>query len=416
MTTGDHPSHEGEGRGDAPENGERPSEEAIRNRLIDRRQAYERAEQHRRLVNRMREQLRPGPVAGLPGRTIRLPLAVGRKTLRGLHERPIVAFVAAAALSAVILVPLSVASFEPFPGDLKKPTRLAAEANRVADPAPDQAPFAASNPGSPPPESRFDTAEAASPLNPAIQTSRPDSAKAERLNSGETAPSENAAPVQSASGSPQQQTTNPDLSPNDALRLATAPKSEEMVETLSGRQIIDPVAAALALRLPAEPAIADQGLDPVSTGSILPSAQTSNTPTVSAITTAEPMSEFVVLSPSILIATGDRRPAGSPDAAGPNPQPTDEAAVDNEGNSASFSAPDAPAANPEVTRVASTAGRANSAVKMRATPANDGAIVAILAQGEALTVLSCKGWCEVETAKGQKGFVYETFIDGGTTG
>ena len=48
-------------------------------------------------------------------------------------------------------------------------------------------------------------------------------------------------------------------------------------------------------------------------------------------------------------------------------------------------------------------------VNMRAKPDNRAPVVAILADGLSVKVLSCDYWCEVE-AGGKRGFVFKSFL------
>ena len=47
---------------------------------------------------------------------------------------------------------------------------------------------------------------------------------------------------------------------------------------------------------------------------------------------------------------------------------------------------------------------------MREKPENEATILAVLGRGEAVTVVSCEGWCEV-IANGTTGYVYSSFLD-----
>ncbi|SHF62766.1 SH3 domain-containing protein [Kaistia soli DSM 19436] len=55
------------------------------------------------------------------------------------------------------------------------------------------------------------------------------------------------------------------------------------------------------------------------------------------------------------------------------------------------------------------AGRIASGVKLRTNPDNGAPVIAVLGQGTAVQIVSCKGWCEV-VAGDKRGFVYQKFL------
>ena len=75
--------------------------------------------------------------------------------------------------------------------------------------------------------------------------------------------------------------------------------------------------------------------------------------------------------------------------------------------------PDGSVASNEVdeSSVGRDRGRATikTSVNMRAKPDNRARVVAILADGLSVKVLSCDYWCEVE-AGGKRGFVFKSFL------
>ena len=62
------------------------------------------------------------------------------------------------------------------------------------------------------------------------------------------------------------------------------------------------------------------------------------------------------------------------------------------------------------TKSAASTAIANANVNMREKPENEATILAVLGRGEAVTVVSCEGWCEV-IANGTTGYVYSSFLD-----
>ena len=62
-----------------------------------------------------------------------------------------------------------------------------------------------------------------------------------------------------------------------------------------------------------------------------------------------------------------------------------------------------------VRAVAGDRATVRSFVNMRAKPDNGAAVVAVLAQGLSVRVLSCDYWCEIE-AGGKRGYVYKKFV------
>lgn len=64
---------------------------------------------------------------------------------------------------------------------------------------------------------------------------------------------------------------------------------------------------------------------------------------------------------------------------------------------------------PGMPSAASTAV-ANANVNMREKPENEAVILAVLGKGDAVTIVSCDGWCEV-VANGTTGYVYGSFLD-----
>lgn len=418
----------------------RPSEEAIRNRLIDRRKAFDAAEADRRLMNRLRQRLlQRAPGRSRPGRP--LPgIGLGTRTIRGLRDRPIIAFCLAASLSAVILVPLALSSYAPLPGEAPLPSmtggapevqtarlgaapppptgsRLANGEDEVADTAAKPSMFEAlereeaEEPGKSgqPKQSDGAVTGGESPRRATVSgAATSDADLIEGASLRQTTPAGQAAPI---AGQP---SAGPEAAAPDA----------------GGAAQIDPVAAALALRLPAEPVPmagdTEPTPDPVTTGGIpspaLPGDVTSaaaDGPASGTTAEADPSAPArapsqaggsAAVSPSILIAD-----TATPGTAAPAPNQA-EADQPAEGD-----APDASHAEPDAMARAGAAStgskaRATASVNMRSEPTNDGKIVAILAKGDAVTVLSCQGWCEIETASGAKGYVYEKFIDRGSEG
>lgn len=423
METGDRPSRDGEAV--VARNGEKPSEQAIRGRLIDRRMAFDKAEEDRRLINRMRRRLDGRSGASASARTGGAPLAAIARAARGLRDRPIIAFLAAASISAVILVPLAVSSFAPLPGEMPEPRQTAFRSPTAADrpaapvrlaaegPAETSQEFAAATPqdgnGQPAPAAGVQA-------DPATDgSSLADRAAGEATL---TARAEHPQAIEQASAG-----DRPDAALLDDVSLrsaATAAPADAATATdisrppaeAPGETSIDPVAAALALRLPAEmapQALPLPDLDTMATGSIGSaspiatelegSAPPASTETAPPPATAGAASGLVTVSPSILLSTGETDEA--PAAATPP-----VAAAGTEPAEAAGQKP-----SPQEAALPATTGRATASVNMRAEPTNDGAVVAILSKGDPVTVVSCQGWCEIETADGRTGFVYERFIE-----
>ena len=421
METGDRPSRDGDGVDELEhKTGERPSEEAIRNRLIDRRRTFDEAEEGRRLANRFRQQMRArGSSASLSRRAMAPARAVSR-ALEALQNRPIIAFAAAASLSAAILVPLALSSYAPLPGEMPlpaatTPTHSTTTVQGEQSPPSVRASFS--------PEPAHQPTEMADRRAP-IARAAPDGSMFETLESEEAAAA--AKPFDGPAGKNAASSEGQDVADDPAL-LETA-SLREVGPALPGRasdgtggsaapegqRSIDPAAAALALRLPNETSDALSTLptilDPATTGSISPDAAAdgaSEDPTAAApnavmpgTETAGPAKSFIAISPSILIATSDEEGSRSM------------------GASAAGVAGDAKTSDPAASsaEVSPANGHATASVNLRAEPTNDGKIVAVLAKDEAVTVVACEAWCEVETASGSKGFVYEKFIARGTEG
>ncbi|MAU98025.1 MAG: hypothetical protein CMP81_19470 [Fulvimarina sp.] len=426
METGDRPSRDGENV--VARNGEKPSEQAIRGRLIDRRMAFEKAEEDRRLINRMRRRLDARSGASVSGRTGAAPMAAIARAARGLRDRPIIAFLAAASISAIILVPLAVSSFAPLPGEMPEPRKTAfrsptsadrpAEPDRLAaeGPAETSPEFASATPqdgnGQPAPAASVQT-------DPATDGSR----LADRAVGEATLTARAEAPQVS---DPASAGDRPDAALLDdvSLRRADAAAPADAATAVPGapaaaprETTIDPVAAALALRLPDKMApqlLPLPDLDTMATGAIGAvdpvatelegTAPPASSEIVPPSETAGAANGLVTVSPSILLSTRetDRAPAAAqPPVPAAGTEPAEAAGEEAAQQEAALPAP---------------SGRATASVNMRAEPTNDGAVVAILAKGDAVTVVSCQGWCEIETTDGRKGFVYEKFIERGTEG
>ncbi len=98
-----------------------------------------------------------------------------------------------------------------------------------------------------------------------------------------------------------------------------------------------------------------------------------------------------------------------------------EAAPDlsDQGADGASARPAAAVATPKLATTASAAGatgglpagpaRIASGVKLRTNPDNGAPVIAVLAQGAAVDVVSCKGWCEI-VAGDKRGFVYQKFL------
>ncbi|NDW05019.1 SH3 domain-containing protein [Jiella pacifica] len=433
METGDRPSRDGDGISDDGyrRKGERPSEEAIRSRLIDRRKAFDEAEAGRTLANRFRQQMRAGGSSVSWSRRALAPARTVSRLAAGLRNRPIIAFVLAASMSAVILVPLALSSYAPLPGEMPLPAATPSAPSTIAmqdEPSPPSVAASSS------PQADLEPTETTDVRAP-IAPRAPDGSMFETLESEEAAAI--GAPSDRPDGAEQNATiaksgetgsspaTDPNLLETASLRKVAPALPERAADGTggaadpAGATRIDPVAAALALRLPEDVsgivAAAPTTLDPATTGSISSAAAptapshdaTADAPgtALPGIETAGPAKSFITVSPSILIATSDEGgPASvSPSAAGvvETPSATDGANAD-------------PAATG--TPEAVTKGRATASVNLRAEPTNEGRIVAVLSKDEAVTVVSCQGWCEVQTASGQKGYVYEKFITRGSEG
>lgn len=430
METGDRPSREGDGVADEGgyREGGRPSEEAIRARLIDRRKAFDEAEAGRRLADRFRQKMRNGRSSAPLRRRALVPARGALRALEALQNRPILAFAAAASLSAVILVPLALSSYAPLPGELPLPAATGAGRTAVT----------VQGETTPPPVNaslRAEAAATAQQRSSPIAPPAPDGSMFETLERREAAvaePSANPAAAAKgasaqASGADAAPSSDPGLLDTATLRTVTPALPGQVTAGAggsaeqAGMRSIDPVAAALALRLPDErpdarpdaSTVAPTTLDPVSTGSISAAATgTAEAAEADAtgvampdMETAGPAKSFITVSPSILIATSDE---GGPEAVAPPAA----GAVDDAAESAASTDGPTTAGAP----ASRTDGRATASVNLRAEPTNDGRIVAILAKGDAVTVVSCQGWCEVETASGQKGYVYEKFIARGRQG
>ncbi|MBO0904199.1 SH3 domain-containing protein [Jiella sonneratiae] len=441
MEAGDGASRQGGRVGAGGVKGGRPSEEAIRNRLIDRRRSFETAEADRKVRNRLRQRLRRSaalpflPRGGGPEGAVRIGGRIGR----AMRDRPILAFCATVSLSAAILVPLALSSFEPLTGERPLPPTILGETGgpTLQKSAPSDDPQLAATTGAEAKPSIFEALEKEEaslggrtgwkPAAPAASPgSQPTAAGANILGSTTLRQAASAGPLFAGGSKPA----------NAAAEVATGPDAAPAIS--NGAPAIDPVAAALALRLPPEPAEGGGSAatpDPLTTGGIAPTAgdaatadtmQAASANAAATVDAAGTAGNFVAVSPSILIASG--RPVAATGAAteiGANPasDPAADAAGAEpaaEAGGGSDEAPprsdDAAPANREAALSPAAKGSATASVNMRAEPTNDGRIVAILAKGDPVTVVSCKGWCEVETAAGQKGYVYEKFIARETKG
>ncbi|WAP67830.1 SH3 domain-containing protein [Jiella pelagia] len=424
METGDRPSRDGDGVDELEhKTGERPSEEAIRNRLIDRRRTFDEAEEGRRLANRFRQQMRARGSSASLSRWAMAPAKAVSRALEALQNRPIIAFAAAASLSAAILVPLALSSYAPLLGEIPPPTATPAAQSTIAvqsEPSPPSVSASSSQQAGLEPT---ETADVRAPIAPPA----PDGSMFETLESEEAAaiakPSDrpdtaekNAATITMPGRTGASPGSNPDLLETASLRKVAPALPKRSADgkdgpaNPAGATSIDPVAAALALRLPEDPSavvvVAPTILDPATTGSISPAAALPALPehataaasgtAVHGMETAGPAKSFIAVSPSILIATSDE------DAPASSTAGIVEASNVNDETNGDSAASRAPAS--------SSKGRATASVNLRADPTNDGRIVAILSKDEAVTVVACKGWCEVETTSGAKGYVYEKFI------
>ncbi|MBP0614606.1 SH3 domain-containing protein [Jiella mangrovi] len=443
MRPGDLPSRDGKEFADSCHSADRPSEETIRSRLIDRRRAFDAAEADRRLLGRMRKRMRPAAGSRRPQLALEAPLAAMRGAARGLSERPIVSFVAVACLSAVILVPLALSALAPLPGEAPAPSALASRSNPAAAHRPSSARTAengtlGASARSDVAAGRRDTVEADAALAEA--------SIAAALNDTRSSASSASSPSQSGTSgnagrktaSAYAQPVGPGLPDDASLRrqAARAPWSgpaaapggaapvgarpdvgAETSIAANNMPAIDPAAAALALRLPSGPDEAFTDLDPTATGSIVGSPATTSdvvvpgalTPAASMVVpapdaTSAPIGDFVAVSPSILIAS--TQAATTPASKAETPRPSLLGETAEPGNAAAGAA----LPSGETAALPANEGRATASVNLRAEPTNDGTIVAVLAKGEALKILSCQSWCEVETDRGNRGFVYEKFV------
>ncbi|MCE7029377.1 SH3 domain-containing protein [Jiella avicenniae] len=425
METGDRLSRDADGVDEDGyrQTGGRPSEEAIRGRLIDRRRAFDEAEAGRKLAHRFRQKMRAGGSSVSWSRRALAPAKAVSRGAEALRNRPIGAFVAAASLSAVILVPLALSSYAPLPGEMPLPASPA-RTHSAGTVEGEQSPPSMSASSSP--QSDMEptaTAEVRAPIAPPA----PDGSVFETLESEETAASAEPSDRPDTAERTTASTVAPGGTralPGDDPALFETASLREVAPALPDRQTetdasanpaerpgIDPVAAALALRLPVEPSGTETAvpttLDPATTGSISPAAAPAGSPqeaaTVPGMETAGPAKGFIAVSPSILIASSQDD----------GPEPVAPTGVVEDAKTADAADEDPATAEAPV----STAdGRATASVNLRAEPTNDGKIVAVLSKDEAVKVVSCKGWCEVETSSGAKGYVYEKFIARGTLG
>ncbi|MCQ0989953.1 SH3 domain-containing protein [Jiella marina] len=381
------------------DNGSRPSEEAIRKRLIDRRRQYDAAAEAARFSTRLRRRIFGAAVSRR--KDAMAPAAQSR--LAALRDKPIQAFCAMAILSSAVLAgamlwfqanpensrqtPFAEREM-PVKPDLPEPSSLEADLQRVRD---------------------------ADGSSPNIQTTDGDR-NSQKGPSAQTVSD----PRQVSTGTGRSKappSALPAAAILDDAGLRVEKRGIGMPPTRS-KEIIDPVAVALALRLPESAeasAKAPDGsaLDTTFTGSLysaLPSMAETGLEKVTELSpvtgeggdvphqagvmaslveisndefgSTESSGELVAISPSILLRATD-----------------DEVAAQK------------PAGEKESAGTPSSRGTANASVNMRAEADNKGKIVAILSKGDTLEIVSCQGWCEVKDDRGRQGFVYESFID-----
>jgi len=376
------------------DNGSRPSEEAIRKRLIDRRRQYDAAADAARFSSRLRRRIFGAAVSRR--KDAMAPAAQSR--LAALRDKPIQAFCAMAIVSSVVLAS-AMLWFQADPENSRQ-TPLAERETLVKSDLPEPSGL----------EADLQRVRDADGSSPNVQTT--DGDRNSQKGPGAQTVSD---PRQVSTGTARSKappSALPAAAILDDAGLRVEKRGIAMPPTRS-KEIIDPVAVALALRLPESAeasATAPDGsaLDTTFTGSLysaLPSMAETGLEKVTELPpvtgeggegphqdgvmaslveisedglgSTESSGELVAISPSILLRSADDEEAGENESAG----------------------------------TPSARGTANASVNMRADADNKGKIVAILSKGDELEILTCQGWCEVKDDQGRQGFVYESFID-----
>ncbi|MBO0663951.1 SH3 domain-containing protein [Jiella sp. MQZ9-1] len=409
MTTGDHQSHEGATNAATLDEHGRPSVETIRNRLIDRRITYEKAAAERRLLARASRQLSYKTLYPNARPKSASPHGLLRRSSQAVLDRPIVAFATAAVASALILVPLALSSFVPFPGG----TRASGSFPRT---------LAANNA---PPAKWVSEADAKRQHDVPVTGSQ-DALLVEELKTQAASEETKDGATPTTAATPRTKLSEVDRLEATSVRQSRSDKAAgTAVMAENGERAMDPAAAALALRLPDEPtelakSIKAASLDQASTGSILRSqniaVQAATAPSQVDAAPARPATTMTAISQSILAATesDDSQLAAAAETAPSTPVETVAAPVETAAAPRPAEPTKDASASPAPADAA--ASRTTASVNMRDKPANDGTIVAVLAKDTPVTIVSCKGWCEVTDAQGRTGYIYEKFLTVGPQG
>ncbi|MEX6505822.1 SH3 domain-containing protein [Jiella sp. M17.18] len=426
MTTGDPSTRrddtDGAGRLGIDDAG-RLSTEEIRRRLIARHEAHRQAEaeasMRRRLMRWQEDRKKPVPRLFVPQQR------AGRFAV--FRRRPVLSYLGAACASAVLVAGLTVFVST---GSRDQATLVA---SRAAPSPTGPAKAVAAGPAR--------GAEAAAPA-----VSRPTPAPAETAG----IPGDGRAP--SAAGSAEPGTVGSGM----GARLRSAANTLPQV---AAQPKIDPVAAALALRLPVNPettgslkAAPAPPVDPAPLAASpapaatlsLPAADGGGGITVPAAVLARPALPPVAAAPaeapvgSLAASTVPAiqpplaaaqvvvpgvpaavlSPAAAPDIIEVSP-PRSASVSGNAAAPAQAEAAQAPSASAQATPDAPTAvaaaapartGVITATVHMRKGPDNSSDVVAILPKGGTVAVISCTDWCEVES-DGKRGFVFNKFVD-----
>ncbi|MCB8835990.1 SH3 domain-containing protein [Aurantimonas sp. VKM B-3413] len=361
------------------------SNDDLRRRLIDRQDAHLRSQAEAGLTGRLtrwqEERKRPVtrlfvPRGGRPG------------GFAALRQRPVLAYLAAIILSGVIVAGLAMLLAGRDGHSLSAGPGASADSVLTAAGGLDRPVATASSAGE-------GVAPEAPPLPAKAQQPKPAGFAGEQRAT-------DAGPVKPSSGEV-----------GGRLRRTAT----DLPATSASEAPIDPVAAALALRLP---------VDLTATGSVPGGASPSATRTGLPIPVEG--GGVITIPPSVLPAVGQvaERPAEpeAPAVDGLQPAlPTAAlgaglSAADEESEAPEVAAttPAAPAASPgdETELAASTGGsqngRINTAVNLRESPEVASKVLAILPKGGTVGILSCNDWCEVE-ASGKRGFVFNKYVD-----
>ncbi|WP_206455559.1 SH3 domain-containing protein [Aurantimonas marina] len=346
--------------GDGLQGGGRASEAELLKRLAERRTNYEQAQDETREgAGFARFFSRRKPRAGLPqNRPSRWEPG---NSVEGLRRRPVAAYlmmtlVSAATVGAVALLAMSSGGDAASNG----PVAMTARA--------------------PAPESATTALAARTPVEAAMTSDASDTQVATLETSAEVG----VEPI-------------PVTDTDARLR----PTTEDL--PASAASAADPVAVALALRLPSAPgdAVADMPADLLTTGSI--TSFVGQRPIVSAPVGADGTPDTARWAiPTIHPASPVSEPTAGYDAAeiALLATPPDDAA--NEEDS------DQSATTPTKPETKSTA-KVKVAVNMRAKPDNGAKVVAVLPKGRSVEIIGCKMWCEV-SADGKRGFIYKSFV------